>query len=75
VLKRNRPDLAQGKTDAELLELRADKKLGSRDDRRLRKWENSAFLQKQGIAATPGNTYLAHFLGPAGAAACAEGRS
>jgi hypothetical protein len=72
VLKRNRPDLAQGKTDAELLDLRADKQLGLQMTAAYAK-ENSEGLARQGLPVTPGNTYLAHFLGPAGAAAVLKG--
>lgn len=72
VLKRNRPDLAQGKTDDQLIELRADKQLGLQMTSAYAK-ENGAYLKNQGLPVTPGNTYLAHFLGPAGAAAVLKG--
>jgi hypothetical protein len=68
VIKKHRPDLAQGKSDAEILELRADKNLGREMIGRYAE-DNNALLKKQGIEITPGRTYLAHFLGPAGAAA------
>jgi hypothetical protein len=68
VLKRNRPDLAEGRSDDELLALRADKTLG-RQMTDIYRQENTAYLQKQGIPPTAGNQYLAHFLGAAGAAA------
>ncbi|MGY4295368.1 hypothetical protein ACVWXN_003463 [Bradyrhizobium sp. i1.4.4] len=68
VLKRNRPDIANGRGDDELLALRSDTKLGREMTDAYRR-ENTAFLQKQGIEPTAGNQYLAHFLGPAGAAA------
>ncbi|MES2671625.1 MAG: hypothetical protein V4673_14575 [Pseudomonadota bacterium] len=68
VLKRNRPDIAVGKTDTELLSLRADKSLG-REMTEAYRAENAAYLTRQGIEATPGNQYLAHFLGAGGAAA------
>lgn len=68
VLKRNRPDVAQGRTDQQLLALRNDDDLGREMTGAYRR-ENAASLQKQGIEGTPGNQYLAHFLGPAGAAA------
>lgn len=68
VLKRNRPDLAQGRSDDELLALRADKQLGHEMVGRYRE-ENTKYLQGQGLPTTAGNLYLAHFLGPAGAAA------
>lgn len=73
VLKRNRPDLAEGRSDADLLALRADRQLG-RDMTAAYARENAATLQKNGIEATPGNTYLAHFLGPAGAVAVLQAK-
>ncbi len=68
VLKRNRPDVAEGRSDGELLALRGDVKLGREMTDAYRR-ENASFLQKRGIEPTAGNQYLAHFLGPAGAAA------
>lgn len=68
VLKRNRPDLADGKSDAELLALRTDPNL-SREMTSAYAAENAKGLQGAGFEATPGNTYLAHFAGPAGARA------
>ncbi len=68
VLKRNRPDLAQGRSDAELLALRADRNLGREMTDAYRR-ENAATLTRQGVEATPGAQYLAHFLGPGAAVA------
>lgn len=68
VLKRKRPDLAQGHSDQDLLALRADKSLGKEMTAALAR-ENTAALRSQGLEATPGNIYLAHFLGAGGAAA------
>lgn len=68
VLKRNRPELADGRSDEELLALRSDGRLGREMTDAYRR-ENADFLQKRGIEPTAGNQYLAHFLGPAGAAA------
>ncbi len=68
VLKRNRPDLAKGRSDAELLAFRSDDGL-ARDMTNVYRAENAAYLTKRGIEATPGNQYLAHFLGAGGAAA------
>jgi hypothetical protein len=67
-IKRNRPDLADGRTDDELLALRNDPTLARQMTDTYRQ-ENVASLTKQGIQATAGNQYLAHFLGPGGAAA------
>lgn len=69
VLKRNRPDLAAGRSDAELLALRSDPKLGAQMTEAYRR-ENVTVLKRAGIVdPTPGEQYLAHFLGPAGATA------
>ena len=68
VLKRNRPDLAEGRSDADLLALRADKKLGLEMVGKYRE-ENARSLKAAGFEATPGNVYLAHFLGAGGARA------
>jgi len=61
-----RPDLAQGKTDEELLALRNDPQL-SREMTEAYAGQNSAYLAKNGLPVTDGNTYLAHFAGPGGA--------
>jgi hypothetical protein len=61
-----RPDLAQGKTDAELLALRNDPQL-SREMTEVYANQNQAILTKAGVPVTDGNTYLAHFAGPGGA--------
>lgn len=68
MLKRHRPDLAQGRGDQDLLALRADRQLG-REMTEAYRGENETFLKRQGIAPTPGAQYLAHFLGPGTAAA------
>lgn len=61
-----RPDLAQGKTDEELLALRTDPAL-SREMTEAYANQNQAILTKAGVPVTPGSTYLAHFAGPGGA--------
>lgn len=68
MLKRHRPDIAQGKSDAQLLQLKFDPNL-SREMTQRYADDNSAFLRSKGIEPTPGNSYLAHFAGPGGAAA------
>lgn len=65
-IKAARPDLAQGKTDQELLALRADPQL-SREMTAAYAAQNGKILSQAGHEATPGNTYLAHFAGPKGA--------
>lgn len=71
MIKKNRPDLAQGKSDADILSLRADKSLG-RDMTEAYATENAGILRKNGVEPTPGNIYMAHVLGPAGAVAVAQ---
>jgi uncharacterized protein YjhX (UPF0386 family) len=68
MIKKHRPDLAQGRSDGDILELRADRNLGREMIGRYAA-DNNAILQRNGVQVTPGNTYLAHFLGPAGAVA------
>ncbi len=67
-VKKHRPDIAQGKTDAQILQLRYNPGL-SREMTAAYAKDNQQFLASRGIDPTPGNTYLAHFAGPAGAAA------
>ncbi len=69
VIKRNKPELAAGRSDQEILALRADKSL-AREMTDVYRRENVASLKSQGIdAPTAGQQYLAHFLGAGGAAA------
>jgi hypothetical protein len=65
-LKQARPDLADGKSDAELLALKTDPQL-SREMTEAYANQNQAILSKAGVPVTPGSTYLAHFAGPGGA--------
>lgn len=65
-IKAARPDLAQGKSDPELLALRSDPNL-SREMTEAYAAQNGAILSKAGLPVTPGTTYLAHFAGPQGA--------
>ena len=65
-IKAARPDLAQGKSDQELLALKTDPEL-SRQATDYYAQKNQAYLQKNGLPVTPGNTYLSHFAGPDGA--------
>lgn len=67
MVRKYRPDLMNGRTNGEVLALRNDYAL-SREMTRLYAQENANFLAAQGLAQTPGNIYLAHFLGPRGAA-------
>ena len=67
MVKKYRPDLAEGKSAQELLALKSDGSL-SREMTGRYAQENAEFLKNQGIQTTDGNVYLAHFLGPRGAA-------
>lgn len=68
IVKQKRPDLAEGRSDADILALRADRTLG-REMTTANLADNRNYLARKGVETTPGNLYLAHFLGPAGAAA------
>jgi hypothetical protein len=65
-IKQARPDLAQGKSDSDLLALKSDPQL-SREMTEAYANQNQAILSKAGVPVTPGSTYLAHFAGPGGA--------
>lgn len=62
-----RPDVAAGKSAQDIIALKKDASL-SREMTARYTQENQDFLRNQGIQPTDGNTYLAHFLGPRGAA-------
>lgn len=68
MVKRNAPDIAAGKSDAQLLALRTDPAL-SRRMVDAYAGENRDKLAAQGLPTDDGALYLAHFAGPAGAAA------
>jgi hypothetical protein len=63
----HRPDLMQGRSVQDVLALRKDPKV-AREMAGYLLDDNSAILRNQGIAPTPANLYLAHFLGPGDAA-------
>lgn len=65
-IKAARPDLAQGKSDADLLALKTDPEIG-RQMTAAYAAQNQGILSKNGLPVTPGTTYLAHFAGPQGA--------
>lgn len=67
MIRKYRPDVAAGKSAADLLALKRDEGL-SREMTGRYAQENAEFLRNQGLATTDGNVYLAHFLGPRGAA-------
>ncbi len=70
LVKRYRPALAEGKSRDEILALRTDPRLPLLGQEMVRAYaaENSAYLKTRGISVDAGNIYLAHFLGPKGAA-------
>lgn len=71
VLKRNRPELAKGKSDADLLALRTDGAL-SREMVDAYSRENASALAARGVPATAVNLYAAHHFGAGGGAAFAK---
>lgn len=66
ILPRYRPDLTTGRTREEILALRNDPDISRAMTEALAS-ENAAMLTRAGFNASPGNTYLAHFVGPNGA--------
>jgi hypothetical protein len=71
MIRRHRPDLMAGRSQQQILNLRKDPAMPQlgREMTDAYAAENQSFLKSRGIDPTPGNTYLAHFAGPAGAAA------
>jgi hypothetical protein len=67
-VKKHRPDIAEGKTDAQILQLKFNPAL-SREMTAAYASDNQGYLKARGIEPNAGNTYLAHFAGPQGAAA------
>jgi hypothetical protein len=67
-LKKAKPELAAGKSDAQLLALKNDPAL-SREMVSAYAAENGKKLDAAGVPVTAGTQYLAHFAGPAGAQA------
>ena len=67
LVKQNAPDIAAGKSDAEMLALRSDKALSNQMVNAYAA-VNGAALAAQGLPTDPGSLYLAHFLGAGGAA-------
>lgn len=73
LMKRNRPDLVQGKSNADILAMRADPKL-SKEMIDTYGMENADYLKGAGVKEVgPAEQYLAHFLGPDGAAKALTG--
>lgn len=67
MIDKYRPDLAEGRSKAEILELRSDPAI-SREMTSAYASENAEYLKSRGFEPTESTTYLAHFAGPDGAA-------
>ncbi len=68
MIRAHRPDLAKGRRQDEILELRRDAKVAREITARFTE-RNAGMLRKRGLPVTPGTLYLAHFAGGAGAVA------
>jgi hypothetical protein len=68
VIRATRPDLAAGKSDAQLMSLRADPDIATQATT-LYARQNAATMAQAGVPVTPGNIYLAHTMGVNGAIA------
>src|SRR5262249_22522260 len=68
MIRTHRPDLATGRNQAEVLELRQDVKIVREITARFSE-RNAEVLKRRGLPVTPGTLYLAHFAGAAGAVA------
>jgi len=68
LIRAHRSDLARGRSPDAILQLRKDQKI-AREVTSIFTEQNAAMLKKRGLPVTPGTLYLAHFAGPAGAAA------
>jgi hypothetical protein len=65
-IKKHRPDIAAGKSAAQIIALKTDPAL-AREMTKAFTQDNAEYLTNRGVATTPGNIYLAHFLGAGGA--------
>jgi hypothetical protein len=68
LIRAHRSDLATGRNQDAIVELREDWKI-AREITAVFTEQNAAILKKRGLPATPGALYLAHFAGAAGAVA------
>lgn len=67
MLRKHRPDIVEGRSRYQLLQLKFDPAL-SREMTAAYVADNRAFLEERGLPVSPGAIYLAHFAGPEGAA-------
>lgn len=65
-VRKHRPDLMQGKTQNQVLGLRDNPGLNAEMTRHYMR-DNADHLRARGLPTTPGEIYLAHFMGPGGA--------
>lgn len=65
-IRKHRPDLVAGRTPEQILALRLDCAIALEMTTALTR-ENASYIRSFGHPVTPGNLYLAHFLGPGGA--------
>ena len=68
MIRAHQPDLGQGRSQDEILELRRDAKIAREITARFTE-RNSEMLRKRGLPVTSGTLYLAHFAGGAAAVA------
>jgi hypothetical protein len=68
LVRASRPDLSKSRTREQLLALRGEPGLAREITTRFAE-RNAAVLKRHGLPVTAGTLYLAHFAGPAGAAA------
>src|SRR5262249_61911853 len=68
LIRAHQPDLARGRNEKELLELRRHPELAREIATRLVE-QNATMLRRRGLPVTPGTLYLAYFAGAAGAVA------
>jgi len=68
LIRAHRPDLAKGRSEGEILELRRDASVSREITSRFTE-RNASVLRRRGLPVTPGTLYLAHFAGAAGAVA------
>ena len=68
MIRTHRPDLVEGRSEKDILNLRRDPELAREITTRFVE-QNAAMLSKRGLPVTPGTLYLAYFAGAAGAVA------
>ena len=68
MIRAHRTDLAKGRSQDEILELRRDAKIAREITARFTE-RNAEMLRRRNLPVTPGTLYLAHFAGGAGAVA------